>query len=140
VDEFPSIENAIDLLKAMEANPNFRAGTMLILTTNFLSRIKNASPAAPDFSEDDTGISWGHHQFTSGSTTTKSVFTSWESVRSTVIACKLITTRIKTCKVACHICFNNGIITSSYLADAYLSNMVDQLWDVWTTAGGVSLT
>jgi hypothetical protein len=124
----------------MEANPNFRAGTTPILTTNFLSRIESASPSAPDLSEDDTGISWGHHQFTSGSMTIKSILTSWESVGSTVMARKLIAAGIKTCKVACHICFDNSITTSSYLADAYLSNMVDQLWDVWTAAGGVSIT
>jgi hypothetical protein len=140
LDKFPSIRHAINLLKVMEANPNFRAGTTLILTTNFLSRIESASPSAPDLSEDDTGISWGHHQFTSRSMTIKSILTSWESVGSTVMAGKLIAAGIKTCKVARHICFDNGITTSSYLADAYLSNMVDQLWDMWTAAGRVSIT
>jgi hypothetical protein len=139
VDEFPSIQHAIDLLKAMEANSSFRAGATPILMTDFLSRIESASPAAPDLSEDDTGASWGHHQFTSGTMTIKSVLTSWESVRSTAMACKLIAAGIKTCKVTRHICFNNGISTSSYLADAYLSNMVDQPWDLWIAAGRVSL-
>jgi hypothetical protein len=140
MDEFPSIRHAIDLLKAMEANSSFGAGATPILTTDFLSRIESASPAAPNLSEDDTGASWGHHQFTNGTMTIKSVLTSWESVGSTAMARKLIAAGIKTCKVARHICFNNGISTSSYLADAYLSNVIGQLWDLWIAAGGVSLT
>jgi hypothetical protein len=108
--------------------------------TDFLSRIESASPAAPNLSEDDAGASWGHHQFTSRTMTIKSILTSWESVGSTAMACKLIAAGIKTCKVAHHICFNNGISTSSYLADAYLSNIVGQLWDLWIAVGGVSLT
>jgi hypothetical protein len=90
MDKFSSIQHAINLLKVMEANSSFRTGATLILTTNFLSRIENASPTASDLSEDDTGASWGHHQFTSRTMTIKSVLTFWKSVRSTAIACKLI--------------------------------------------------
>jgi hypothetical protein len=139
--EFPSICRGIDLLRAMEAHPDFGAGTTPILTSTFLSRIEDSDPADPNLSEDDTGSSWGHYQFTSGSMRIKSVIQSWECVGSTATACKLIAAALKTCKVARHICFEQKINTTSFLADAYLSNLIDELYDVWVKAGGVlSLT
>jgi hypothetical protein len=138
--EFPSICRGIDLLRAMEVHPDFGAGTMPILTSTFLSRIENLDPADPNLSEDDTRSSWGHYQFTSRSMRIKSVIQSWECVGSTAIACKLIAAALKTCKVAHHICFEQKINATSFLADAYLSNLIDELYDMWVKAGGISLT
>jgi hypothetical protein len=121
----------------MEAHPNFQVGATPPLTTNFLLRIENLKPTDPSLSEDDTGASWGHYQFTSGSMTIKSVIQSWDCVGSTMMACKLIAAAVKTCKVARHICFEQNIKTTSFLADAYLSNLINELYDVWVKAGGV---
>jgi len=140
MQELPLVHRGIDLLNAMEVHPNFGAGTTPTLTSNFLSRIENSDPADPNLSEDDTGPSWGHYQFASRSMKIKSVIQSWECIGSTVIACKLIAATIKTCKVARHICYKQNITATSFLADAYLSNLVNELWDVWVKAGGVSLT
>jgi hypothetical protein len=134
------MHRGIDLLNAMEAHPNFGPGPTPTLTSDFLARIENADPADPNLSEDDTGSCWGHYQFTSGSMRITSVIQSCDSVRSTAVACKLIAAAIKTCKVARHICFERGINTTSFLADAYLSNLIDELCGVWVKAGGVSLT
>lgn len=67
--------------------------------------------------------------------TIKSVIRSWDCVGTTTIACKLIAAGIKTCRVARHICFEQNINTLSYLADVYLSNLIDQLADVWAETG-----
>jgi hypothetical protein len=123
----------------MEAHPDFRAGPTPSLTTSFLSRLENTVHTDPSLSEDDTGLSWGHYQFASGSMTIKSVIRSWDCIGTTTIACKLISAAIKICKVARHICFEQNINATSFLADGYLSNLIDELCDVWVRAGGVSL-
>jgi hypothetical protein len=115
----------------MEAQSNFRAGPTPSLTTKFLSRLENSNPNDPGLSEDDTGASWGHYQYTSGSMTINSVIRSWDCVGTTTIACKLIAAAIKTCRVARHICFEKNVNTTSYLADVYLSKLIEQLYDVW---------
>jgi hypothetical protein len=138
-EEFLKIPFAINLLQAMEANPEFGRGLMPTPTTEFLSRLENADPADADLSEDDSGPSWGHCQFTGGAMTMKSVLTSWQSIGSTSMACKLIAATIKTCKVARHICFKQGIKTTTYLADCYLTNLIEELFTLWKDAGGVSL-
>ena len=121
----------------MEAQPDFRVWPTPSLTNDFLSRLEKSSPTNPSFSEDDTGSSWGHYQFTSGNMTIKSVIRSWDCVGITTIACKLIAAAIKICKVARHICFEQNNHTTSFLADIYLSNLIDELCDVWVGAGGV---
>jgi hypothetical protein len=124
----------------MEAQSDFRAVPTPSLTTSFLSRLENSVPTDPSLSEDDTGpSSWGHYQFTSGSMTIKSVIRSWDCVGTTTIACKLIAAAVKICKVARHICFEQNINTTSFLADAYFSNLIDELCGVWVEAGGVSI-
>jgi hypothetical protein len=122
----------------MEAQPDFQVRPTPSLTTDFLSRLEKTSPVDPGISEDDTGPSWGHYQFTSGSMTIKTVVRSWDCVGMTNMACKLISAAVKICKVARHICFEQNINTTSYLADVYLSNLIDELSDVWVKAGGVS--
>ena len=119
----------------MEAQADFRSGPTPSLTTSFLSRLEKSTPTDPSISEDETGQSWGHYQFTSGNMNVKSVIRSWDCVGTTAIARKLIAAAVKICKVARHICFEKSIKTTSYLADAYLSNLIDELSDVWVEAG-----
>ena len=139
MQEFPSMHRGIDLLNAIEAQPGIGVGITPAVTINFLSRIENADPTDPNLSEDNTGSSWGHYQFTSGSMTITSVIRSWDCVGSATMACKLIAAAVKTCKVARHTCFEQNLHTNSFLADVYLSNLIDELCDVWVKAGGVSL-
>lgn len=127
---------ALDLLNAMGANPNFKMGPTPTLTSNFIFQIESADLAMPDISEDDHYASWGHYQFTSGSMTISSVLKSWDLVGSTATACMLIAATIKTCKVAHHICFEKGIMTTNYLSNAYLANIVES--NLWNDVGGVS--
>jgi hypothetical protein len=100
LDDFPSIPHATDLLGAMEEDVAFKHRPTPMLTMDFLLRIENADPYVADLSEDDSGLSWGHSQFTSGNMTLTSVLQSWESIGSTEMACRLIAASIKTCKVA----------------------------------------
>jgi hypothetical protein len=104
----------------------------------FLDRIEHADPNAPDLSEDDDNTSWGHHQFTAGSLTCRTVLTSWDCIGNIAVACKLIAAAIKTCKVARHLCFSRNIKASNFLSDIYLSSIVELLWGSWKDAGGVS--
>jgi len=120
----------------MEATPDFKLGPTPTHTLDFISRIETANPSG--VSEDESGSNWGHYQFTAGSMTITTVLQSWESVGSTEVACRLIASTIKTCKVARHICFERGIKPSGYISDAYLENLIDVLWKLWTDAGGVS--
>ncbi|KAF8218510.1 hypothetical protein L208DRAFT_1373938 [Tricholoma matsutake] len=130
LDDFPSIPRATDLLSTMEENVAFKRGPTLMLTMDFLSQVENADPYVADLSEDDSGPSWGHSQFTSGNMTLTSVLQSWESIGSTETACRLIAASIKTCKIT----------TGSYLSDAYLQNLIEVLWTLWKKAGGVRWT
>jgi len=77
LDDFPSIPHATDLLSAMEENLTFKCGPTLMLMTDFLSQVKNTDPYVADLSEDNSGPSWGHSQFTSGNMTLTSVLQSW---------------------------------------------------------------
>ncbi|GBE86598.1 hypothetical protein SCP_0904770 [Sparassis crispa] len=43
---------------------------------------------------------------------------------------------MKTCKVARHVCFVNGIEANTYLSDAYLETTFEILWRLWKAAGG----
>ena len=135
MQDFPTLRSGIDLLNAMEAQSNLRAGPTPSLTTNFLSRLEISTPTDPGLSEDDMGPSWGHYQYTSGSMTINSVIRSWDCIGTTTMACKLIAAAIKTCRVARHVCFEQNINTSSYLADVYLSRLIDRLSDVWAETG-----
>jgi hypothetical protein len=136
--DFPLLHSAINLLNAMEAQSDFRVLPTPPLTTDFLSRLENSLPTDTSFSEEDTGLSWGHYQFTGGSMTIKSVIRSWDCVGTTTMACKFIAAAVKICKVARHVCFEQNINPTSFLADVYLSNLIDELCDVWVKAGGVS--
>jgi hypothetical protein len=137
LDDFPSIPHETDLLSAMEANVTFKCGPTLMLMTDFISQVENANPYIPDLLEDNSGLSWGHSQFTDGNMTLTTVLQSWESIGSTETTCRLITASIKMCRVARHICFEQKIMTKSYLSDAYLQNIDEILWTLWKKAGGV---
>ncbi|RDB18065.1 hypothetical protein Hypma_000932 [Hypsizygus marmoreus] len=133
---YPNLPFAIDLLNAMEANPDFKHGPSSAEVLAFLARISDADPNAPDLEEDDDNANWGHYQLQGGSMTSSTVLTSWTAIGSTETACKLLAAVIKTSKVAHHICFLRKTSATSYLADSYLETLVDILWRRWREAGG----
>lgn len=97
----------------------------------FIDRIENADPSAED-DEDNLNLSWGHSQFTSGGLTCSSVLVSWPAVGTVNTAFRLLAAAVKTAKVARQLCFAQGIAdTGSYLADAYIQNIVELLWKCW---------
>jgi hypothetical protein len=133
--DFPLVSTAADLLKAMQSHPDFRTGQASERMTAF---IDNADPNSSELSKDDTNQSWGHYQLTSGGTTFKSVLTKWEDMGNVYMACELIASVIKTCRIARHICFQHGITPGSYLSDSYLDLAFELLWQLWKDGGGVS--
>ena len=141
LDEFfrkqPPIPHAIALLDAMAASPGFKSSTPSDNVTAFLNRIEAADPNSCEIGEDDSNQSWGHWQFTAGGLTITTVIQDWACVGGVDTACKLLAAAIRTCKVARHICLERDITTNSFLSDAYLNNMVEQLYKSWTAAGGV---
>lgn len=120
----------------MQGNSSFQLGAPSTEVINFLNLVETADPNSPDISEDDKNDSWGHHSL-SGST---SLLASWNNIGNTAIACRLIAAAVKTCKVARHICFIKQINPSGYLADIYLSNIVESLWKSWSTAVGIKVS
>jgi hypothetical protein len=141
LDEFlwkqPPIPHAIALLDAMEASPDFKSSTPSDNVTAFLNRIEAADPNSSEIGEDDSNESWGHWQFTAGGLTITAVIQDWAYVGDVDMACKLLAAAIQTCKVARHICLERDLTPNSFLSDAYLNNMVEQLCKSWTVAGGV---
>lgn len=124
----------------MEANPEFGGGSPSNDVAAFITRIEEADPNSASLSEDDMGVSWGHYQFSAGALTCSSVLKSWASVGNNMTACRLIAAAVKTCKVARHVCGQQSILPTSYLADSYLERVIDLLWAAWDKAGGVSLS
>lgn len=98
---------------------------------HFIDRIEYADPSAED-NEDNMDLSWGHTQFTSGSLTCSSVLVSWPAVGNVGTAFRLLAAAVKTAKVARQLCFTKGISnTGTYLADAYIQNIIELLWTCW---------
>jgi hypothetical protein len=97
----------------------------------FIDRIELADPSAED-NEDNMNVSWGHTQFTSGGLTCSSVLVSWSAVGNVGTAFRLLAAAVKTAKVARQLCFTQGISEKrAYLADAYIQNIIELLWNCW---------
>lgn len=136
---------AINLVEALQANPDFTTGEPSSNFLEFLHRVETADPAAfsPELDEDELGVSWGHSQFTSGSLTCTKVITTWSDVGSPLYACKLLAAALTTCYVArwlvCKEVDLETMVLPSFLSDNYLTNTAELLWSCWQTAGGVRL-
>lgn len=96
----------------------------------FLLRIERADPNNPDIGEDDTDTSWGHQQFCGGQVQFDNL--TWEGVSNHETAYQILAATVKTCHVARHLCFKRAIsVHGGYLADMYLSRIVECLWEDW---------
>ncbi|KAF9521404.1 hypothetical protein CPB83DRAFT_900768 [Crepidotus variabilis] len=133
--EFPTIVNVENLFNAMAVSQDLASSLPSEDLRAVIDRIEAADPNSPSLEEDDTNASWGHRQFTAGNITWRTALTSWAAVGSNSVACELIGSAIKTCRVARLLCFHRRETASSFLADCYLENIIDKLWELWNDAG-----
>ncbi|EKM79209.1 hypothetical protein AGABI1DRAFT_91815 [Agaricus bisporus var. burnettii JB137-S8] len=130
-----SITNALPLLDAVQANPNFKHQTSSPEVIDFVKRIEEADPSAK-LDADDLNEGWGHYQFTAGGLTCHSVLRNWEAIGNAGMVYRLIAAAIKTCQVARSMCELRGLQPGNYLSDTYLDVLINRIWDVWRTAEG----
>ena len=75
----------------------------------------------------------------------RDVLTMWDDVSLPLTAYQLIAAALKTTQVACVLCrkeemrlSKKGLQPITYLSDAYLKLLMEQLWELWIEAKGVS--
>jgi hypothetical protein len=102
-------------------------------TSDLLSRLNNTDPNADSFDptdEDNNNSGWGHYQYTAGGRNIANSLATWESIGSVEFARRLLAASVRTCKVARFLCESRKRTATSFLADAYLSNLVDHIWGI----------
>jgi len=138
--DFPSLTNAPDLLRSMDAAPSFKQGKTSENVTMLLERIQFADPNSPEFDEDNKGLGWGHYQFTAGGLSPSSSLTTWQDVGSVATAFNLVAATLKTCQEARLMCAKDETPkTNGFLSDAYLEETLEHLENCWVGAGGVRI-
>ena len=98
-----------------------------------ICRIESADPNV-EADEDNLGPQWGHKQFAGW----KTLLQSWDAIGSPETARRLIAGVIKTARVSRQLCRLMGDVPAACLADCYLREMGEVLWDLWKKSGGVS--
>jgi hypothetical protein len=123
----------------MDAQPSFNQGVPSENVATLLERIECADPGSPDIDEDNRGQSWGHYQFTQGGLSPSSSLNTWQDIGSVATALKLVAAALKTCQDARVMCTNAGTlnVTSGYISDIYLEQILERLEKCWVNAGGV---
>ncbi|KAI9434415.1 hypothetical protein H4582DRAFT_1793231, partial [Lactarius indigo] len=135
--DFPSMTNALSLIRSMNAQMLFKQGKPSEKVTMLLERVQFADPGSPDIDEDNTCQSWGHDLFTAGGISPSSSLTTWEDVGSVATAFKLVAAALKICQEARLMCTNAGTPkTSGFISDIYLEKILECLENCWVGAGG----
>ncbi|KAI9446301.1 hypothetical protein H4582DRAFT_2052374 [Lactarius indigo] len=135
--DFPSLTNAVALIRSMNAQMSFKQGKASDNVTTLLERVQFADPGSPDIDEDNMCLSWGHDLFTAGGVSPSSSLTTWENVGSVATAFKLVAAALKTCQEARLMCANVGTPkTSGFISDVYLEKILECLQNCWVGAGG----
>ncbi|KAH9013656.1 hypothetical protein EDB85DRAFT_2158039 [Lactarius pseudohatsudake] len=135
--DFPSLTNAVTLIRSMNAQMLFKQGKSSNNVTTLLERVQFADPGSPDIDEDNTCLSWGHDLFTAGGISPSVSLTTWEDVGSVATAFKLVAAALKTCQEARLMCTNAGTPkTSGFISDIYLEKILECLENCWVGAGG----
>ena len=99
-----------------------------------IHRIETADPNG-ETNEDNLGAQWGHAQFANW----RAHLTLWEAVGSPEIARRLLAAIIKTVNVSRQLRKLNGEPSpGACLAECYLREVGQVLWDLWKKSGGVS--
>jgi hypothetical protein len=127
------------LLNALEKTgkqplPSTATGKPSTTAIAFLQNLEDTDPNSLMFTEgddvsDQTNEGWGHYQYTAAGLNMRAAITSWVDVGEVVMAQKLLAAGIKTCKVARELCRVRGRATQTYMADHYLSQLVEHLWE-----------
>ncbi|KAH9011260.1 hypothetical protein EDB85DRAFT_2160198 [Lactarius pseudohatsudake] len=135
--DFPSLTNAVTLIRSMNVQILFKQGKSSNNVTTLLERVQFADPGSPDIDEDNMCLSWGHDLFTAGGISPSSSLTTWEDVGSVATAFKLVAAALKTCQEARLMCTNAGTPkTSGFISDVYLEKILECLEGCWVGAGG----
>ena len=139
--EHPSLTSAPTLLHSMNAQPSFQKGEPSPNALMLLERLQFTDPNSPDIDEDNTGLSWGHYQFTAGGLNLLSSLITWKDVGSVAIAFKFVAAALKICQEARLICEEAKTSTvGGFISDVFLEKTLVALEKCWVGAGGVSLT
>ncbi|KAH8993197.1 hypothetical protein EDB92DRAFT_1944796 [Lactarius akahatsu] len=135
--DFPSLTNAITLIRSMNAQILFKQGKSSNNVMTLLERVQFADPGSPDIDEDNTCLSWGHDLFTAGGISPSSSLTTWEDVGNVATTFKLVAAALKTCQEVRLMCMNAGTPkTSGFISDIYLKKILECLENCWVGTGG----
>lgn len=133
----PNTANAPKLLKVFKAMPAnvFFSGQPSKEMISWIKCIENADPHNPNLNKDNKYGQWGHQQFNRGDLTVSKVLTSWEVVGSTATACWLLTTVLKTSRIAQEVTAAANQPQGSFLADTYVNIISSKLFHFWESSG-----
>ena len=123
----------LDLLASMQLAESFGHGAATPEVEQLIQRVETADPNA-ETDEDNLGAQWGHTQLTNW----RVPLTLWEAIGSPEIARRLLAAIIKTAKVSQQLCKLDGEPPATCLADCYLREAGEILWDLWKKSVGVS--
>ncbi|KAI9430019.1 hypothetical protein H4582DRAFT_2064265 [Lactarius indigo] len=98
--DFPSLTNAVALIRSMNAQMSFKQGKASDNIMTLLEQVQFADPGSPDIDKDNMCLSWGHDLFTAGGVSLSSSLTTWENVGSVATAFKLVAAALKMCQEA----------------------------------------
>lgn len=130
---------AMKLMEALKASAGAN-GNDTPPSPQLLRLIKDLEERDPNGAdEDNSNESWGHEQYTNW----RQHLSSWADVGSLAVAARLIAAALKTCLVARHCCFLRDSLSSSpalapgsFLCDAYLRNVAEQLLELYEATVG----
>ena len=124
----------------MNMETTFKQGKPLEKVVILLEHLQFADPGSPDIDEDNSGQSWGHDQFTAGGITPTSSLTTWQDVGDVTTAFRLVAAALKICQEVRLMCSNAGAPkTDGFISNIYLKQILDNIEECWTKAGGVRL-
>ena len=137
--EHPSLTSAPTLLRSMNAQPSFQQGKPSPNALALLERLQSTDPNSPDIDEDNTGLSWGHYQFTAGGLNLLSSLITWKDVGSVAIALNFVAAALKICREARLICEKTSTV-GGFISNVFLEKTLAALEKCWVGAGGVRFT
>jgi hypothetical protein len=105
------------------------SGPCTLQLHQLLVQINGADPDSGAFDEDDMNAQWGHYQFRHGLDGFSFQDITWSHTGNIAKASDVLVAALKTCKVARYLCHRDKIHSGGYLADMYLQEIVERLWE-----------
>ena len=102
--------------------PSFQQGEPSPNALALLERLQSTDPNSPDINKDNTGLSWGHYQFTAGGLNLLSSLITWKDVGSVAIALNFVTAALKICQEARLICEKTSMV-GGFISDVFLEKL-----------------